>query len=245
MVTGDQRDQALTGLRGKLRNDGVGWDTIELDARIAGSPAGLSVRYAPEGARRRLSVTGEDAGALLHALDLTDTVRGGVFSLVGGGEPGIPARPVSAKLEVGEFRVVGAPLLARLLNALSVSGLLDLLSGEGLVFSQLAGDLTWSEDRIDLDDIRTSGGALGLTVAGPIDLANNSLALEGTIVPVYGINRILGLVPVLGDLLSGGKGQGLFAATYHLTGSASQPDVSVNPLAVLAPGFLRNLFFLN
>ena len=141
--------------------------------------------------------------------------------------------------------MVGAPLLARLLNALSVSGLLDLLSGEGLVFSQLAGDLTWSEDRIDLDDIRTSGGALGLTVAGPIDLANNSLALEGTIVPVYGINRILGLVPVLGDLLSGGKGQGLFAATYHLTGSASQPDVSVNPLAVLAPGFLRNLFFLN
>ena len=244
VVTGDQ-GRALTGLKGKLRNDGAGWDSIELEARVAGSPAGFSVRYLPAGGRRVLSVTSEDAGAVLRALDLTDSVQGGTFSLTGSGEPGIPAHPVTGRLEVGEFKVVGAPLLARLLSALSVTGLLDLLNGEGLAFSQLAGDLTWSDDTLELTDVRTSGGALGLTVGGTVDLAADTLALEGTIVPVYGLNRILGLVPVLGDLLSGGKGQGLFAATYHLTGSAAEPDISVNPLAVLAPGFLRNLFFLN
>ncbi|MEI6558890.1 MAG: DUF3971 domain-containing protein [Rhodospirillaceae bacterium] len=244
VVTGDQ-GRALTGVKGRVRHDGTGWDSLELDARVAGAPAGLAVRYLPEGAGRRLSVTSEDAGAVLRALDLTDSVLGGRLSLSGSGQPGIPAHPLSAKLEVGEFRVVGAPLLARLLNALSVTGLMELLNGEGLTFAQLAGDLTWSEDRLTLAEVRTSGGALGLTVDGPVDLAADTLALEGTIVPVYGLNRILGVIPILGDLLSGGKGQGIFAATYRLSGPAAQPEVSVNPLAVLAPGFLRNLFFLN
>lgn len=244
VVTGDQ-GQALADLKGRLRNDGSGWDTLELDARVPGTPTGLSVRYLPEGGRRSLSITSDDAGAVLRALDLTDSVRGGRLSLTGSGSPGIPAHPVTAKLELGEFKVVGAPLLARLLNALSVTGLLDLLNGEGLVFSHMAGDVTWSEDTLTLSEIRTSGGALGLTVAGPLDLASGTLALEGTIVPVYGLNRIVGMIPILGDLLSGGKGQGIFAATYHLSGAIDQPDVFVNPLAVLAPGFLRNLFFLN
>ena len=242
VVTGGE-GRAFTGVHGRFVNDGTGWDSLELSARTAGAPAGLILRYVPEGDGRRLTITSEDAGAVLRTLDLTDSVRGGALSLTGGGAPGIPAHPVTAKLELGEFRVVGAPLLARLLNALSVTGLIDLLQGEGLGFSQAAGEITWSGDTLTLADVRTSGGALGLTADGPIDLAGNSLALSGTIVPVYGINRILGLVPVLGDLLSGGKGQGIFAATYRLSGSLARPDVSVNPLAVLAPGFLRNLFF--
>ena len=242
MVTGGD-GRAFTGVRGRFVNDGTGWDSLDLSARVAGAPAGLTLRYVPDGRGRRLTITSEDAGAVLRALDLTDSVRGGTLSLTGNGPPGIPAHPVTAKLELGEFRVVDAPLLARLLNALSVTGLIELLQGEGLGFSQAAGEITWSGDTLTLNDVRTSGGALGLTADGPIDLAGNSLALSGTIVPVYGINRILGLVPVLGDLLSGGKGQGIFAATYRLSGSLARPDVSVNPLAVLAPGFLRNLFF--
>ncbi len=243
-VTGDQ-GQALTGLKGRLRTTGAGWDIIELNAGIGGTPSSLSVRYVPDESGRKLLVTSDDAGAVLRVLGFTDTVSGGALLLTGTGEPGIPVRPITAKVEVGEFRMVGAPLLARLLNALSVTGLLELLGGEGLVFSQLVGDLTWSERALEVANVRTSGGALGLTVDGAFDLTNETVALEGTIVPVYGINRILGMVPILGDLLSGGKGQGIFSATYHFTGPSAQPEVSVNPLAVLAPGFLRNLFFLN
>ena len=40
----------------------------------------------------------------------------------------------------------------------------------------------------------------------------------------------------------GGKGEGIFAATYSVTGTTEEPKIVVNPLAVLAPGFLRNLF---
>jgi len=61
-------------------------------------------------------------------------------------------------------------------------------------------------------------------------------------VPAYGINSLLGNIPVIGELLQGGEGEGLFAATYTASGKLSQPSFSVNPLAALAPGFLRGLF---
>jgi hypothetical protein len=34
----------------------------------------------------------------------------------------------------------------------------------------------------------------------------------------------------------------VFAANYRMRGSVDNPDVTVNPLSTLAPGFLRNLF---
>ena len=69
-----------------------------------------------------------------------------------------------------------------------------------------------------------------------------TLALEGTIVPSYTLNSVVGKVPLLGPLLTGGEGQGVFAARYTIKGDDSSPEVMVNPLAMLTPGFLRSLF---
>ncbi len=59
--------------------------------------------------------------------------------------------------------------------------------------------------------------------------------------PAYTINSVLGNIPLLGDILTGTKGSGVFAATYRVIGKKSDPGVRVNPLSALAPGFLRNL----
>ena len=62
-------------------------------------------------------------------------------------------------------------------------------------------------------------------------------------VPAYVINSLLGRIPVLGKIFTGGeKGSGVFAATYKMAGPIEDPKVSVNPLSVLAPGLLRKLF---
>jgi hypothetical protein len=45
-------------------------------------------------------------------------------------------------------------------------------------------------------------------------------------------------------LLIGGEGEGVLAVTYSIDGPISEPEVSVNPLSVLTPGFLRGLFGL-
>jgi len=62
-------------------------------------------------------------------------------------------------------------------------------------------------------------------------------------VPIYHSNSVISAIPLIGDILTGGEGGGLFAFTYTIRGSFADPSVSVNPLSVLAPGFLRRLFF--
>ena len=60
--------------------------------------------------------------------------------------------------------------------------------------------------------------------------------------PAYDLNSIFGKIHKLGDLLVGEEDGGVFAMNFKLSGPLDDPVVSVNPLSVLAPGFLRRLF---
>ena len=48
--------------------------------------------------------------------------------------------------------------------------------------------------------------------------------------------------PLVGRLFSPELGGGLFAASYALHGALDNPQVTINPLTALTPGFLRGLF---
>ena len=77
---------------------------------------------------------------------------------------------------------------------------------------------------------------------GTVTFPKRTLDLQGTLVPSYTLNHGLGNVPLVGKVLTGSDGGGLFAARYSIKGSDDAPDVSVNPLSFLTPGFLRGLF---
>jgi hypothetical protein len=112
-----------------------------------------------------------------------------------------------------------------------------------LSFSDLDIPFTQHEGVITLKDGRVHGTALGFTASGKIFTYAEVMDVEGTLVPAYAINSALGNIPFIGGLFSGGeKGGGVFAATYKMTGPIEKPKVTVNPLSVLAPGFLRKLF---
>jgi hypothetical protein len=57
------------------------------------------------------------------------------------------------------------------------------------------------------------------------------------------LNKVLGKIPLVGNILTGGEGGGVFAATYSIKGSSDDPRVSVNPLSVLTPGILRRILW--
>jgi len=98
-----------------------------------------------------------------------------------------------------------------------------------------------SGDNATLTNARAIGAGLGLTAGGTLNLVKKTASLRGTIVPAYSINSALGNIPLIGRIFTGQKGVGVFAATYQLSGDIAKPKISVNPLAALAPGFLRNL----
>jgi hypothetical protein len=142
--------------------------------------------------------------------------------------------------------VVKAPALARLLGALSLPGLMNLLGNEGISFTKMEANFDWvyrtQGSLMVLKDGRTSGNSLGLTFEGTFDKAAGNIDVSGTLVPMSGVNDIIGSIPLIGDILTGGSG-GVFAATYSIKGKAEQPEIFVNPLAVLAPGILRRILF--
>jgi hypothetical protein len=49
-------------------------------------------------------------------------------------------------------------------------------------------------------------------------------------------------IPLFGPLLGGGANEGLIGINFRITGSASAPVLSLNPLSAMTPGFLRKIF---
>ena len=195
-----------------------------------------------EGKNRRLNASSEDAGGLLRAIGVIDSMEGGTLSLSGQFDDVKAGGKLGGTLIVNDYTLKNAPVLAKMLSLASITGFLDTLSGNGIAFKKLIAPFTLQSDVITVKDGKTFGAAIGLTADGTIIFPASELKLEGTIVPSYTLNNVVGKVPLLGNLLMGGEGQGVFAANYSMSGNTDDPAVTVNPLSILTPGFLRHLF---
>lgn len=228
-------------IKGQLYSDGIHWQAMSIDAALAGKGK-ASLRFGEAAGDRNLRLSTDDFGALLRLFDVTDNVQGGRVEISGRVEDTGPRRVFRGKIDGVDYRVVHAPALARLLSVASLSGASALLSGKGIPFTRLSGNFTLADGKLDAKELRAYGGALGIKADGVYDLAGNTLDVSGTLVPAYTINSVLGNIPLLGPLITGGQGEGIFAANFRVAGPAGDPKVTVNPLSALAPGVLRKLF---
>jgi len=192
--------------------------------------------------RRQLAVHSDDAGTFLSALDLKDGITGGILNLTGTYDDTKPTRPLRGRFDMSEHTIEDAPILARVLTLASLSGIVEAMQGRGIAFTRMNVPFTLEKDVITLKDAKSRGDSLGLTADGTITYPGAHMDIEGTVVPAYALNTVFGKVPVIGEALVGGKGEGVFAARYRVKGTPSDPNVSVNPLSMLTPGFLRGLF---
>ena len=235
-------DRSLSKAKVELYHDPMWWDVIDLSATLPGG-APLTLSYRPvEGGEHRLNAETSDAGAALRALDIYDSIKGGTLKITGKVKDNEPRRPLRGKLEAGSFRLLNTPFFVRFLSVAALTGLADVLTGEGFYFDGATARFTKTMGLIEVKKFRTAGPSIGLTSAGTIDLDRDKIDLEGVIVPAYALNSILGNIPILGDILQGGEGEGMFSATYKIVGDLAEPKIEVNPWAALAPGFLRGIF---
>lgn len=190
---------------------------------------------------RRLELRSDNAGALIEALDLGQRVDGGSLSLSARLEAQDPVL-ADGRFEITDFVLQDAPLLARMLTLASLSGIGNLLGGKGIQMDHLLLPFSYRDRRLTLSDGLLRGSELGLTVKGEVAPDQERMDLEGTIIPIYTLNRLLGQVPVLGRILTGTDGRGAFAATYTIEGPIDNPTIYVNPLSILTPGLIRDFF---
>ncbi len=223
----DGADDGLRILHGQVRAGTAG----ELVASITPKPGG-----------RDVSIQAADAGVVLRALGVADNLAGGRLQMTGAYEDTKPGSPLSGTATLSEFNMRDAPAIGRLLQGMTLYGLVDLLHGPGLHVSKLIAPFRWQDDDLGLTNARAFSPSLGLTAKGDIDLRRRVANISGTVVPAYFFNQLLGDLPVIGRVFSPEKGGGVFAARYWVRGPLSDPHVGVNPLSALTPGFLREGF---
>lgn len=199
---------------------------------------------------RSLTLQASDAGDLIQGLFAFESIRGGNLKLVAN----LPGRATDADpapgstpdyegtLGIDNFQVINQPLLARLFSAGSFTGLGDLMGGGGISMERMNVPFSSKNNVVSIRGAIARGRAIGATADGYVDRPKNQVALKGSLVPAYGLNSLLGNIPLLGNVLTSKKGEGIFAATYSATGNADEPKIEVNPLSVVLPGVLRQIF---
>jgi len=210
----------------------------------AGNKAPFSVQIAQDRGVRRLTASATHTGELLRALNVTNNLEGGQLSVSGTYDDARLGNTLAGRAELSRFRIHQAPALGRLLQAMTLYGLVDVMRGPGLAFAKLEAPFRLTDGKLELTDARAFSPSLGLTAKGKIDFDASRADLQGTIVPAYFFNSLLGNMPLVGRLFSPERGGGVFAASYSVRGNLANPNVRVNPLTALTPGFLRGVFHI-
>ena len=232
----EARDVTATLLRDRGR-----WQIVNIAGHYAN---GHRIALAIGGAAGagKLHIESDDLGATAALFGIADNVVGGKLTVDGTVGEIDGHEVLRARLEGTDYRLARAPALARLLSLTSLDGIAAMMSGSGIPFTDLRGDIGFSRGVISLNRVMAYGGALGISAKGWLNPGEDQIDIDGTLAPAYALNSVLSNFPVLGSLLMGGEGQGLFAASFHLGGSNDNPTVTVNPLSALTPGLLRHLF---
>lgn len=210
----------------------------------AGAPLRVAITPQTQGPARVRFET-KDAGFAWRGLTGQENVIGGSAEGAGAWVAGTGGGPSTGRvnLRMRDFQVVRVPAMARLLSSVSsLQGLADALNGGGIAFTSLEAPVAYTDGEVRLGEARMAGPSLGLTARGRVDLEHGRLEIDGVVVPSYTLNSMLGAVPVLGDLLTSRRGEGVVGITYTMRGPAEDARVGVNPLSALTPGILRRIF---
>ncbi len=220
-----------------LTASGQGYDLRQASA----TADGVNATVAPlSGVRRSLTMQGDDAGTLLRVLGAYDGMRGGKLDLrveFGGGS-------AQGTLKLAKARLVNAPGFTKLLQAATLYGVAEAVSGPGLMIDHATIPFTLDNGVLNLKGADAYSESLGFTASGTVNTDTGICDLDTTIIPAYAINALPGRIPLLGHLFSAEKGGGLFAMRAHVEGPLDSPQVHMNPLSALTPGFLRGIFGL-
>lgn len=220
---------ALTQFRGDFNlTGGFSGDFV---ARMNDGPA-VRGALAPSRNGTAVRMLADDAGGTVAAAGIFGSARGGTMDLTL--TPRETSGHYDGRLTIHDVRVRNASVLAELLNAISVVGILEQLNGQGLVFNIAEGEFLLTPQAVELRRASATGASLGVSMAGRYLSGPGQLDMEGVISPVYLLNGI-------GAVLTK-RGEGLFGFNYTLRGTADDPEVGVNPLSILTPGMFRELF---
>tara|TARA_B100000787_G_C16188263_1_gene295910 strand:- start:28 stop:2226 length:2199 start_codon:yes stop_codon:yes gene_type:complete len=139
-------------------------------------------------------------------------------------------------LTIDNFKIKEVPVFAKLLSLASLQGIGDLLTGEGIRFTDFEMKFSNKNGLITIEEIYSIGPAVSILMDGYIE---KIVSLRGTLVPATTINKTIASIPLIGNILVGKKaGEGVFGVSFKIKGPPGDLKTSVNPIKTLTPRFI-------
>ena len=214
---------------------------LDMRAGLAGGKQMEAVVRPEPGRSRMLTAKSNDAGQVFKLVGFMPHAVGGDLNLEVNIE-GKGAVERTGTLSVTRFYLLG--------DATSVESGTSGGRGPGrrsvvrekIEFNALRAPFSVGAGQFVLQDARIDGPLVSATMSGRVDFRTRKVHVVGTFTPLAALNKILSEVPLVGDIVTGPKREGVFAWNYALQGGLENPQIVVNPMSGVAPGFTREFF---
>ena len=144
----------------------------------------------------------------------------------------------NSNLKINDFKLNELPALTKILTLASLQGIADLLTGEGIRFNEFEMKFRNEKKLMTIDEIYAIGPAISIMMDGYVQ-NDELISLRGTLVPATTLNKVIGSLPLLGDILVGKKtGEGVFGVSFKIKGPPKKLKTTVNPIKTLTPRFI-------
>ena len=200
----------------------------------------FSLTISPKENSRELVINSNDAGLFLRTFSINKSGKEGEFVLHGDYDDTKETHPLTSSVTIRSMRLIKAPTLAKILNLASI-GIVSALSGEGILINKLKSEFVLEKGVLNLNKYEAYGPDVGFSNQGNIYLRKKEVDLEGAIIPMVTLNKIIGSIPVLGKILTNER-KGIWSFVYTIKGDLDEPEVRVNPIKTITPGFIQKFF---
>ena len=141
-------------------------------------------------------------------------------------------------LKIYDFKLKELPALTKVLTLASLQGIADVLSGEGIRFNEFEMNFSKNNQLTSINEVYAIGPAISVLMEGYVE-SDKLVSLRGTLIPATTLNKVIGSIPLLGDILVGKKtGEGVFGVSFKIKGPPEKLETSVNPIKTLTPRFI-------
>lgn len=239
IVTGHGK-QILSNVDFKLKSSGGKVRLVSLTGSFGRENLSVALARAQNNLPQ-VEISTNDAGSLLAFVDIYRKMESGVLSA----NVQLGQNRADGTVSIRDFFVKGEPTMRQLMAQGGTMRSDDRgnwrFDPDLVRVGRLQAGFSWASGRLSVTEGVMSGPEIGLTFDGFADFPRDRVDLAGSYVPAYALNSLLSNIPVLGFVIAGGQHEGIFALSYRVTGSFSEPVVSVNPLSALAPGMIRKI----
>jgi hypothetical protein len=216
---------------------------LDVRAVQAGGKAFAAVLRPERAQPRRLRAESSDAGEIFKVVGFYPNARGGAMNLEVNLD-GEGAAERTGTLWARDFVVLGDPIISEMVQngENRQGGTRGAVVREQFEFEILRAPFSVGHGQFVMHDAVINGPLVSASMRGKVDFRAKSLDVGGTYVPMSGLMRAPAEIPVVGPLLTGPRGEGIFGMTFAIQGSMARPELVMNPLSIITPGILRELF---